>query len=90
MISTVQSLNPDGKSFGTALWAVPLDGEPYRLTRSAKGESAAVFTDAGDVLFTSARPDPTAKEPGEEVPALWLLPRAGGEARQVATRPGGI
>ncbi|MFB4281901.1 alpha/beta fold hydrolase [Nonomuraea sp. MTCD27] len=90
LISTVQSLNPDGKSFGTALWAVPVDGEPYRLTRSAKGESAAVFTAAGDVLFTSARPDPTVKDSGDEVPSLWLLPRAGGEARQVATRPGGI
>ncbi|MEV4284067.1 S9 family peptidase [Nonomuraea bangladeshensis] len=92
LVSTVQSLNPDGKSYGTALWEIPLDGrgEPFRLTRSAKGESAAVFTDAGDVLFTSARPDPTVKDAGEEVPALWLLPRAGGEARQVATRPGGI
>ncbi|WP_431911111.1 prolyl oligopeptidase family serine peptidase [Nonomuraea jabiensis] len=90
LISTVQSLNPDGKSYGTALWAIPVDGEPYRLTRSAKGESAAVFTAAGDVLFTSARPDPTVKDSSDEVPALWLLPRAGGEARQVAGRPGGI
>ncbi|MET7327953.1 S9 family peptidase [Nonomuraea sp. NPDC005650] len=90
LISTVQSLNPDGKSYGTALWAIPVDGEPYRLTRSAKGESAAVFTAAGDVLFTSARPDPTVKDSSDEVPALWSLPRAGGEARQVATRPGGI
>ncbi|MCF6475330.1 S9 family peptidase [Nonomuraea sp. MG754425] len=90
LISAVQSLNPDGKSFGTALWAVPLDGEPYRLTRSTKGESAAVFTASGDVLFSSSRPDPTVKDGGEETPALWLLPRAGGEARQVASRPGGI
>lgn len=90
LVSVVQSLNPDGKSYGTALWAVPVDGEPYRLTRSSKGESAAAFTRAGDVLFTSARPDTTAKDAGEEVPALWLLPRAGGEARQVAARPGGI
>ncbi|MEV5328492.1 S9 family peptidase [Nonomuraea sp. NPDC052634] len=90
LVSTVQSLNPDGKSFGTALWAIPVDGEPYRLTRSAKGESAAVFTTGGDVLFTSARPDPTEKDSTDEVPALWLLPRAGGEARQVASRAGGI
>ncbi|MEV4468190.1 S9 family peptidase [Nonomuraea sp. NPDC049504] len=90
LISAVQSLNPDGKSYGTALWAIPVDGEPYRLTRSAKGESAAVFTAAGDVLFTSARPDPTVKDATDEVPALWLLPRAGGEARQVASRAGGI
>ncbi|MEU8357564.1 alpha/beta fold hydrolase [Nonomuraea sp. NPDC048882] len=90
LVSTVQSLNPDGKSFGTALWAIPVDGEPYRLTRSAKGESAAVFTAAGDVLFTSARPDVTVKDSTDEVPSLWLLPRVGGEARQVAARPGGI
>ncbi|GAA3537375.1 S9 family peptidase [Nonomuraea rosea] len=90
LVSAVQSLNPDGKSFGTALWAIPVDGEPYRLTRSAKGESPAVFTAGGDVLFTSARPDPTVKDSTDEVPALWLLPRAGGEARQVATRPGGV
>jgi dipeptidyl aminopeptidase/acylaminoacyl peptidase len=90
LVSAVQALNPDGKSYGTALWSVPLDGEPYRLTRSAKGETAAEFTASGDLLFTSARPDPTVKDAGDEVPALWLLPRAGGEARQVATRPGGI
>lgn len=90
LISAVQSLNPDGKSYGTALWAIPVDGEPYRLTRSAKGETGAEFTDSGDVLFTSRRPDPTVKDSTDEVPALWLLPRAGGEARQVAARPGGI
>ncbi|WP_055505998.1 prolyl oligopeptidase family serine peptidase [Nonomuraea pusilla] len=90
LVSAVQSLNPDGRSYGTALWAVPVDGEPYRLTRSAKGETGAVFTDAGDLLFTSARPDPTVKDSSDETPALWLLPRAGGEARQVASRPGGI
>ncbi|WP_245899393.1 S9 family peptidase [Nonomuraea indica] len=91
LVSAVQSLDPDGKSYGTALWAIPLDGEPpHRLTRSAKGESAAEFTVAGDLLFTSARPDPTVKDPTDEVPALWLLPRGGGEARQVASRPGGV
>ncbi|MEV2267381.1 S9 family peptidase [Nonomuraea africana] len=90
LVSAVQSLNPDGKSFGTALWALPLDAEPYRLTRSAKGETGTEFTAAGDVLFTSRRPDPTVKDSDEEVPALWLLPRAGGEAWQIATRPGGI
>ena len=81
LVSAVQTLNPDGKSYGTALWDIPLDGEPYRLTRSAKGETAAEFTADGDLLFTSARPDPTVKDADGEVPALWLLPRAGGEAR---------
>ncbi|GGO70912.1 peptidase S9 [Nonomuraea cavernae] len=90
LVSAVQSLNPDGKSYGTALWAIPVDAEPYRLTRSAKGETQAEFTGAGDLLFTSARPDPAVKDSTDEAPSLWLLPRSGGEARQVAARPGGI
>ncbi|MBG0830795.1 S9 family peptidase [Planomonospora sp. ID67723] len=91
LVGVVQALNPDGKSYGTALWEIPLDGRrPYRLTRSLKGEAGAEFTAAGDVLFGSRRPDPTVKDPDEEVSALWLLPAGGGEARQVASRPGGI
>ncbi|TXK39486.1 alpha/beta fold hydrolase [Nonomuraea sp. C10] len=94
LVSVVQTLNPDGKSYGTALWAIPLggplEGEPYRLTRSAKGETAAEFTATGDLLFTSPRPDPTVKDGDEEVAALWLLPAGGGEARRIAARPGGV
>lgn len=87
----VQSLNPDGRSYGTALWEIPVHpaGAAVRLTRSAKGESSAEFTSAGDVLFTSRRADPAAKDPADELPALWQLPRSG-EARQIAARPGGI
>ncbi|MFB9881591.1 prolyl oligopeptidase family serine peptidase [Planobispora siamensis] len=91
LVSVVQALNPDGKSYGTSLWEIPLDGRrPYRLTRSVKGEAGAEFTAGGDVLFGSRRPDPVVKDPDEEVSALWLLPAGGGEARQVASRPGGI
>ena len=35
-------------------------------------------------------PDPAVKDATDEVPALWLLPAPGGEARQIASRPGGI
>ncbi|WP_214415380.1 S9 family peptidase [Sphaerisporangium fuscum] len=92
LISVVQSLNPDGKSYGTSIWEIPTEpgGEPHRLTRSAKGETGATFTKDGDVLFFSRRPDPTVKEQDDEVAALWLLPRRGGEARRVAERPGGV
>lgn len=91
LVSVVQALNPDGRSYGTSLWEIPLDGRrPYRLTRSVKGEAGAEFTQDGDLLFGSRRPDPTVKEADEEVPALWLLPATGGEARQIASRPGGI
>ncbi|GAA2872121.1 S9 family peptidase [Streptosporangium fragile] len=91
LVGVVQALNPDGKSYGTSLWEIPLDGRrPYRLTRSVKGEAGAEFTAAGDVLFGSRRPDPTVKDADEEVSALWLLPATAGEARQVASRPGGV
>ncbi|GAA1503142.1 S9 family peptidase [Sphaerisporangium rubeum] len=92
LAAVVQSLNPDGKSYGTSVWQVPVDagGEAVRLTRSGKGEAGAEFTERGDLLFVSARPDPEAREQGDETAALWLLPAGGGEARKVAERPGGI
>jgi dipeptidyl aminopeptidase/acylaminoacyl peptidase len=93
LVTVVQSLNPDGASYGTALWEIPLDGgEPARLTASAKGEAGAEFAPGGDVLFVSRRPDPTVspgKDGDKEVPALWLLPPRG-ESRRVASRPGGV
>ncbi|GII54492.1 peptidase S9 [Planotetraspora thailandica] len=92
LVAVVQSLNPDRSSYGTALWEIPVeagDAEPYRLTRSAKGEAGAEFTPDGEVLFVSRRPDETVKDNDENVPALWLLPERG-EPRRLATRPGGI
>src|SRR5690606_28827971 len=64
----------------------------HRLTRSAKGESSATFTRDGDILFTSARPDADARKGSADDPqaALWLLPRAGGEARLLAATAGGL
>jgi len=91
----VTTLNPERTAYTTALWELdPTSERPARrLTRSAKGESAAAFTAGGDLLFTSARPDPDdGKAKTEEKPkaALWLLPAAGGEARVIATAPGGL
>src|SRR4051812_18513992 len=93
LVTTVATLNPKRTKWVTALWEVDPAGEApaRRLTRSAKGEGAPVFTAGGDVLFASARPDPDDKEPEDDAPAaLWLLPAGGGEARVVGTRPGGI
>jgi hypothetical protein len=55
-------------------------GPPARqLTRSAAGESHAAFLSGGDLLFTSARPDPDAEEPPTDPPAaLWRLPAPAG------------
>jgi len=91
LVTSVATLNPDRTKYVTALWDVDPSGERQarRLTRSAKGEGEAAFLPNADLLFTSARPDPDAKD-DDEVPMLWLLPAGGGEARVVAKLPGGI
>ena len=91
LVATVSALDPEGNRFTTSLWEVDPTGAraAHRLTRSAKGESSPAFTDSGDLLFCSARPDPLSTD-DKTASALWLLPSAGGEARLVATRSGGI
>jgi dipeptidyl aminopeptidase/acylaminoacyl peptidase len=98
LVTTVATLSPDRKCYVTALWQVdPTGSSPARrLTRSAPGESAPAYLPDGGLLFTSCRPDPQAEKPTDgdkgdpQVAALWLLPAGGGEARQVAARPGGV
>ncbi|GIG21919.1 peptidase S9 [Cellulomonas chitinilytica] len=93
LVTAVATLDSKKTKYVTALWEVDPAGErpARRLTRSAKGEASAAFTPAGDLLFTSARPDPDASEPDDEArPALWLLPADGAEARVVATRTAGV
>lgn len=92
LVTSVQTLDKDATRWVTALWEVDPAGErpARRLTRSAKGESSAAFTPAGDLLFTSARPDPDAASGDDPVPALWLLPKDGAEARVVAHRTAGV
>jgi dipeptidyl aminopeptidase/acylaminoacyl peptidase len=93
LVTSVATLDPKSTRYVTALWQLDPGGDraARRLTRSAKGESGAAFLPDGSLLFTSARPDPAAEAKDEEPrAALWLLPADGGEARVVATRPGGI
>lgn len=84
---------PGATRYRTALWGLDPDGtdEPRQLTRSAVGETSAAFLSGGDLLFTSARPDPDAAEPPQDPPAaLWRLPRAGGEAELLLAPSGGV
>src|SRR6188768_661911 len=93
LVTSVATLDAKSTKFVTALWEVDPSGEKpaRRLTRSAKGEASAAFTASGDLLFTSARPDPDAKDGDDDpVPALWLLPADYAEARVVADRVAGV
>jgi dipeptidyl aminopeptidase/acylaminoacyl peptidase len=96
LAAAVQTLSPDRKKYLTSLWRVdPAGGPPRRLTRSAEGEANPRFLPDGSLLFTSRRPDPgagPARRDGAtaDLPALWVLPPGGGEARIVAALPGGV
>ncbi len=92
LVTSVATLDTKKTKFLTALWEVDPEGveKPRRLTRSAKGETGAAFTHDGDLLFTSARPDADKADDDDPVPALWLLPRDGAEARVVADRAAGL
>ena len=86
----VSTLSADSTSYERAWWAVPTAGEgaPRRLTRSAKGEGPGAYLPSGDFLFVSRRAGADALD---DAPAqLWLLPAAGGEARQVTALAGGV
>ncbi len=91
LVTTVATLNAKRTQYRSALWEIdPTGGEPARrLTRSRKGEASATFTETGDLLFTSARPDPDADEDEDTPAALWLLPAGGGDARLIGGRLGG-
>lgn len=91
LVTTLATLNAKRTQYRTALWQIDPAGElpAKRLTRSRRGESSGLFTDSGDVLFTSSRPDPDGGD-HDDVPALWLLPASGGEARVIGSRPGGF
>lgn len=89
LVAAVGTLDPDATAWVTNLWAVDPAGElpARRLTRGEKGESTVAFTPDGDLLFVAKRPG---KADDDAPAALWLLPREGGEARIVATHPGGF
>jgi dipeptidyl aminopeptidase/acylaminoacyl peptidase len=92
LVTAVSILNSDRSRYLTSLWEIdPVGARPARrLTRGAQGETSAAFTPDGDLLFVTARPDPESTPREDNSAGLWLLPRDGGEARVVGTRPGGV
>jgi len=98
LAAAVQTIAPDRKKYGTSIWRIDPgrdDVAPRRLTRSAEGEGSPRFLQDGSLLFVSKRPDPDNQPPkdggqDENTPSLWLLPAGGGEARGIASLPGGV
>ena len=92
LVVGVAQLSPDRQKLRTSVWQVdPAGGAAARrLTRSAAGESQAEFLPDGSLLFTSARPDPDAKDGDQPANSLWHLPADGGEARLLLAPSAGI
>jgi dipeptidyl aminopeptidase/acylaminoacyl peptidase len=105
LAAAVQTVGGEPKKYVTSIWRVPAardeatarNGPPVRLTRSAEGEGAPEFLPDGSLLFVSKRPSPGGPagpggdgDVGQDKPALWLLPAGGGEARRIASPPGGV
>ena len=87
----VSTLDAKKTRYANAVWQLDPAGagQARRVTRSSKGESGAAYDADGNLYFVSARPDPDA-DADDPVAALWMIPAAGGEARLVISRPGGI
>jgi dipeptidyl aminopeptidase/acylaminoacyl peptidase len=99
LAASVQVLAADRKKFASSIWQVDCAagaggaGAARRLTWSAEGEGSPRFLADGSLLFISRRRDPGTSGKNADADAtagLWLLPPNGGEARLIATLPGGI
>lgn len=92
LAAVVSTLDPTKTKYVNSVWELDPEGHApaRRLTRSSKGESGIAYSPANDLYFLSARPDPDAKDADEPTSALWVLPAAGGEARTLVARPGGV
>lgn len=96
VVASFSRLDHDKTGYVSSLWELDPDGATpaRRLTRGLKGEAEAVFTSAGELLFTAHRPGSTIEATADQAPddspaPLWLLPTSG-EARQVAQATGGL
>ncbi len=91
---TVETTNVEDDSYSTDLYMVSWDGATrIQLTHTADGsEGSPRFSPDGKYLsFITTRPDDSEED---DDPAgksqVWLLNRAGGEARRLTSMPGGV
>ncbi len=90
---SVQRLDRDGAKYMSDLWKVPSDGGPaVQLTRGECKDASPCFRHDGALGFLSNR-QPNEIKPDEEAEKrmqVWLLPREGGEPRQLTDEPLGV
>ena len=89
----VQRLDRDGAKYASDLWKVPTDGgAAVQLTRGDCKDAAPCFRHDGALAFLSNR-QPNEIKPDEEAEKrmqVWLLPREGGEPKQLTDEPLGV
>jgi hypothetical protein len=92
VVTTVTELDAGKTAYVTSVWELDANGRlpARRLTRGAKGESAPVFTAAGDLLFVAVREVPGSTAGEQPKASLWRLPATGGEAVSVLEVSGGV
>jgi dipeptidyl aminopeptidase/acylaminoacyl peptidase len=96
LVVGVAMLDEKRTAYVSSLWEVDPDGErpARRITWGPKSETQPAFLPDGSLIFVAVRPDPDAgpdTTSGDDTPStLWVLPASAGEARPLATRPGGI
>ena len=89
----VQRLARDGAEYASDIWKVPTDGSAaVQLTRGGCKDSAPGFRHDGALAFLSNR-QPNEIKPDDETEKrmqLWLLPKEGGEPKQLTDEPLGV
>jgi dipeptidyl aminopeptidase/acylaminoacyl peptidase len=92
LVTLVYTLDSTATGYTAGLWEIDPAGicPARQIVRAGAGSAQAAFSGTGDLYFISSRPDPDGSKRTSSSSALWVLPAAGGEARKVASRLGGI
>jgi dipeptidyl aminopeptidase/acylaminoacyl peptidase len=89
----VQRVNQDGAEYVSDLWKVPTDGSAaVQLTRGDSKDTAPCFRHDGALAFLSNRKpnELKADDEADKRMQVWLLPKDGGEPRQLTDEPLGV
>ena len=92
LVTTVGTLDPGGRSSSAPCGRSTRAASDPRSGSRGRPQARPTPLSCRAATCSSKRPDAEVRSPDadEEVAAVWLLPVGGGEARQIASRPGGI